>query len=185
MSAGPVIRTLTAEDLLGMPGAGRRELIEGVLHEMPPAGGDHGAVASEIGGLLREYRKAHGGRTFAAETGFLLGRQPDTVRAPDAAYVTAEHARRVGSSPGYWPGAPDLAVEVVSARDADMHEKALSWLGAGCRVVLVVDPGTGRVTRYRTPSDVVVLSGEQPVDCAPAMPGFAPAAGSLSRSALA
>jgi Uma2 family endonuclease len=181
MASAPLTRLLTAEDLLAMPGDGRRELVEGVLHEMPPAGGDHGALASEIDGLLREYRQAEGGRTFAAETGFVLGRDPYTIRAPDAAYVTEEGARRVGSSPGYWPGAPDLAVEVVSPSDTytRLHEKALAWLAAGAGVVLVVDPAARHVTRYRAADDVVVLADEQAVDCAPAMPGFTPPAAAL------
>jgi Uma2 family endonuclease len=181
MASPPVTRLLTAQELLEMPGDGRRELIEGVLHEMPPAGGDHGSVASEIDRLLGEYRLVHGGRTFAAETGFLLSGDPDTVRAPDAAYLIEEHARRVGRSPGYWPGAPDLAVEVVSSSDSftSVHEKALAWLAAGASVVLVVDPAARHVTRYRAPDDVVVLADDQPVDCAPAMPGFAPLAAAL------
>jgi len=95
--------------------------------------------------------------------------------------VRDEHARRVGSSPGYWPAAPDLAVEVVSPSDAftEVHEKALARLAAGCAVVLVVDPAARHVTRYRAPDDVVVFAAEQAVDCAPAMPGFAPPGAAL------
>lgn len=181
MSPQPVSRTLTtAEDLLAM-GEGRRELIEGVVSETEPASGDHGRVAWEIGGLLRDYAREHGGVGFAAETGFRLGSDPDTVRAPDAAYVTAEHASRVGRSPGYWPGAPDLVAEVVSPRDSfsAVHSKALTWLAAGARVVLVCDPQEQTVTRYRAADDVTVHTGSEPVDCAPAIPGFAPAAAEL------
>jgi Uma2 family endonuclease len=58
------------------------------------------------------------GAVYAAETGFLLGRDPDTVRAPDAAFVRRERVEEVGETEGYWPGAPDLAVEVVSPGDA-------------------------------------------------------------------
>jgi Uma2 family endonuclease len=181
MSSASLTRPVTAEELLVMQGEGRRELIEGVVREMPPAGGDHGTIAGEIGGLLREYRRAHGGRIFGAETGFMLARSPDTVRAPDAAYVSEDHAKRVGASPGYWPGAPDLAVEVVSPSDTytEVHVNALAWLAGGASVVLVVDPAARQVTRYRAADDLVVLAGEQPVDCAPAMPGFAPPAEAL------
>lgn len=83
-----------------MQGSGRRELIEGVLYEKPPASGDHGRVAVRVGRLLDAYAEEVDGAAFGAETGFRLGSQPDTVRAPDAAYVTPEHAARVGSSPG-------------------------------------------------------------------------------------
>ncbi len=169
---------MTAEELLGV--RGRCELLEGVLREMNPAGALPGMIAAEIVALLREYRLVHGGRIFAAETGFLLARNPDTVRAPDAAYVTSEHAERVGSPAGYWPGAPDLAAEVVSPGDSytEVHEKALGWLAGGAAVVLVVDAAPGHVTRYRSVEDMVLAAG-QSVDCDPAMPGFRPLASSL------
>ena len=160
-----------------LPGEGRRELIDGVLCEMEPAGAHHGEIANEIGALLRQYRIEHGGRAFGAETGFLLSSNPDTVRAPDAAFVSAERSAAAGVVKGYWPGAPDLAVEVVSPSDAytAVHEKALAWLAAGCQVVLVVDPAAGHVTRYRAADDVTVHAGDDAVDCARAMPGFTPA----------
>src|SRR5947209_8617935 len=172
---------MTADELLTLPGDGRRELVEGVLHEMGPAGGDHGAAASEVGALLHEYRRRHGGRSFAAETGFVLARNPDTVRAPDAAYVGPDRARTVGRSPGFWPGPPDLAAEVVSPGDtfSAVHEKAIAWISAGCKVVLVIDPSAGRVTRYRAADDVTIFAGAQRVECAPAMPGFMPTADEL------
>src|SRR6188472_1638802 len=126
---------LTAEQLLRLPDDDRRlELIEGELHEIPPAGAEHGTVAFHIAALLESHITAHQlGRGFAAETGFLLARDPDAVRAPDAAFVSREHAERVGRVLGYWPGAPYLAVEVVSPGDAysGLHDKAPGWLAAG------------------------------------------------------
>lgn len=162
-------------------GDGRRELIEGVVHEMEPTGGEHGQIAARVSTLIDLYAHEHGGVAFAAETGFRLASDPDTVRAPDAAYVNAVDAERVGRTRAYWPGAPDLAAEVVSPRDrsTEVHAKALAWLAAGAAVVLVCDPQAATVTRYRAATDVTVHSGEQPVDCAPAMPGFAPTADAL------
>lgn len=179
MASASTSTTLTADELLAV--SGRCELLEGVLRMMNPAGALHGMIALEIGGLLREYRAVNGGRVFAAETGFVLARGPDTVRAPDAAYITPAHAERAGIPAGYWPGAPDLAVEVVSPGDTytEVHEKALGWLGGGAAVVLVVDPDAKHVTRYRSSDDVVVLADEQLVDCDPAMPGFRPSVAAL------
>jgi Uma2 family endonuclease len=176
-------RAPTAEELLQLPDDDRRlELIEGELREMPPAGAEHGTVAFHIAALLQRHIAAHNaGRGFAAETGFLLARNPDTVRAPDAAFVSRERAERVGRVLGYWPGAPDLAVEVVSPGDAysELHDKALAWLAAGTQLVLVADPATRRVTLYRSPANVTVLEGDQPVDCAPTLAGFAASASAL------
>jgi Uma2 family endonuclease len=71
--------------------------------------------------------------------------------------------------------------EVVSPADAytELHDKALAWLAAGTHLMLVADPATRRVTLYRSPADVTVLEGDQPVDCTPTLPGFAPPARAL------
>jgi Uma2 family endonuclease len=85
---------MTAEELMLLPDRGvRYELVAGELHELPPAGGDHGYVTLEAGYRLRDFLQQHaevGGGLFAAETGFRLSRAPDTVRAPDVAYVATE-----------------------------------------------------------------------------------------------
>jgi Uma2 family endonuclease len=111
-----------------------------------PAGADHGRIAIEVGYRLAAFVKSKGlGTVFAAETGFLLSRDPDTVRAPDVAFV---RKGRVATPPrGYYPGAPDLAVEVVSPddRSGEVEGKVEDWLGAGTRAVWVVDPASRTV----------------------------------------
>jgi Uma2 family endonuclease len=175
-------RPVTAEELLRLPrGEKRYELIEGELREMTPAGFDHGAVAGEISALLHRHVTERGLGRAVVETGFLLSRNPDTVRAPDAAFVSRERLERTGSTPGYWPGAPDLAVEVVSPHDtySEVAGKALRWLEAGCRLVLVADPSSRRVTLYRPGREATTLDGDQPVDCSAVVAGFAPPARGL------
>src|ERR1044071_5488144 len=108
---------MTADELVRLPGNGmRRELIAGELHELPPAGGEHGYVGASALGELRSFVKQHpeiGGGVFTAKTGFRLTRNPDTVRAPDVAYVGPDRLdeARVRSFPEM---APDFVVEVVS-----------------------------------------------------------------------
>ena len=77
-------KLLTAEEMFRLSTSGRRyELVKGELYEMPPAGARRGDVAMEIGALLRVHVRANQlGRVFAAETGFIVRRDPDTVRAP-------------------------------------------------------------------------------------------------------
>jgi Uma2 family endonuclease len=90
----------------------RQELIRGSLREMEPAGGHHGRVAMSIGRLLANHVAAHEpGFTFAAETGFQLEWDPDTVRAPDAAFVARRADEPEAPEPGFWRGPPDLAIE--------------------------------------------------------------------------
>ena len=171
-------KPITAEELLNMPDDGtRRELVGGELREMAPAGNRHGYVAGELFGELRNHVKANGlGRTYTAETGFKTSSDPDTVRAPDAAFVSQARLERMGDVPGYWPGAPDLVVEVVSPNDkhSEVLDKALAWLDAGCRMVLVAHPERRVVTVYRSREDIRILTAEagDVVDGADVVPGW-------------
>src|SRR6185312_5843597 len=109
----------TAEQLLRMPsGRWRYELVRGELRVMEPAGIEHGRVASVAGALLFEHvRKTGSGIVLAAETGYFLGSEPDTVRAPDASFISQERYDQFGPTTKYWPGAPDFAIEVLSPED--------------------------------------------------------------------
>ncbi len=155
---------VTAEQLLRRSGDDRRyELVKGELREMAPAGSEHGAIAFNLGRLLGNHVVQGGlGQVYAAETGFKITSNPDTVRAPDVAFVARERVDAAGKVTGYWPGAPDLAVEVISPNDihTEVVEKSLSWLEAGCRAVLVVDPGQRTVTVYRSLEDIRILRAE-------------------------
>jgi len=167
---------MTAEELLGMPDDGNRyELIEGKLIVNSPAGGEHGQIAAQIAGLLWTHVSANRlGRILVAEPGFLLARDPDTVRAPDVAFVSKERLEKLADRRGYLELAPDLAVEVVSPTDTftAVQQKAQAWLAAGTRMVLVVDPETRRVHVYQPAGTVAVLGTDDELDAADAVPGW-------------
>jgi Uma2 family endonuclease len=170
-------RFVTADELLEMPDDGfRYELVRGELKRMAPAGDEHGYLAGELFAGLRNYVKAKKlGRVYAVETGFKLSSNPDTVRAADVAFVSNE---RLGKKPGLVKGyravAPDLIVEVVSPHDrhSKVMEKVSAWLGAGTRMVMVVDPDRRTVTVYRSLQDIHVLSEEDVIDGADVVPGW-------------
>src|SRR2546426_628725 len=137
--------SVTADELLALPtGMGKRyELIAGELRTMSPAGWRHGEIIANVSELLGVFiRKTNLGRRFGAETGFLLRRDPDTVRAPDFAFIANEHLPKAKPKEAFWPGAPDLAVEVLSPGDTsgEVSEKIEEWLTAGCKAVWVIDP---------------------------------------------
>jgi Uma2 family endonuclease len=143
-----------------MPSDGNRyELFEGELRMMSPAGGRHGRIALKLGRRLGDHVEQHNlGETFAAETGFLLKENPDTVRAPDVAFVTHTRLGERANDPGYLPIAPDLVAEVISPSDrsSDVEEKVLDWLTAGVLAVLVVDPQTKSIRHYRSADEIKV-----------------------------
>src|SRR4051794_11150479 len=113
-------RIYTADDLERLPDDGwRYELVRGELRKTPLAGYEHGRIGGTVTGGLGYYIVQHKlGVVYSAGTGFLLARNPDTVRAPDMAFVTQERANAPTSKEGFWPGAPDLAVEVISPGDS-------------------------------------------------------------------
>jgi len=165
----------TAEDLWNLPDDGmRHELVEGQLRTMTPAGAEHGRVAMTAGRLLSVHvHTTETGATFGAETGFVLASDPDTVRAPDAAFVTAAHADAVGRTIRFWPGPPDFAVEVVSPGDSfsEVESKATGWVAAGATAILVLDPARGTATVYRASGDVRVFTDGE-LDLSDAVPGW-------------
>jgi len=122
-----VVQSITAVELLNMPDDGfRYELIRGELKKMPPPGHVHGRVAMKFGWRLAQHVETKNlGNVYAAETGFLLETDPDTVRAPDCAFVSRDRLAAIGDVEGYLPGAPDLAVEVISPGDTytEVEEK--------------------------------------------------------------
>ena len=144
-------RLFTADELLDMPADGwRYELVRGELRKMPFAGVKEGAVSTNMGASLYVFVSAHDlGTVYAAGTGFILARNPDTVLAPDASFVRSD---RDVDTDGYYPGPPDLAVEVISPNDrfTDVEEKTAEWLRAGVRAAIVVDPRRRSVKVHRS-----------------------------------
>ena len=112
------IQPLTAEALLAMSSTlGRAELLDGELIRMSPAGFEHGSITLKLAWPIARHVEEHQlGIVCAAETGFLLKRNPDTVRAPDLAFVSQARVEQVGSVKGYWPGCPGRCFRMRSSR---------------------------------------------------------------------
>ena len=180
MNQPPQMRTrktsFTAEELIRLPrGKCRYELVKGELFEMPPAGGRHGSVAMRIGILLGAHVMENQlGETFAAETGYILRRDPDTVRAPDASFIARDRLPPEELPAGYFDIMPDLAVEVLSPNDRldEVRAKVADWLQAGVRLVWVIDPATRSAVVYRSASDGQELTEGESLDGADVIPGF-------------
>jgi Uma2 family endonuclease len=161
----------------------RTELVRGMLIIREPAGYQHGDVAAQLMLAIGNYVEAHGlGRVFAAETGFTLERGPDTVRAPDVAFIS--NTRLPDPPPrGFAEMAPDLAVEVLSPGDTvrEVAEKVADWLTAGARLVWVVDPIRTNARVYRADGTESLLGETDALDGDDVLPGFNCAIGPLLR----
>ena len=171
-----VTTLVTAEQLLRMPEYRfGYELIAGELRKMTPANRKHCIVAGRLHSLLGPYVYQHKlGETLIAEPGFLLARDPDTVRVPDVAFIRSERVRAAEDKEGFCTGAPDLAVEVLSPgdRQKEVSEKVKVWLDAGARMVWVVNPARRTVTVYRSATDIKALTEKDELDGQDVVPGF-------------
>ena len=167
---------MTADELLKLPrGQWRYELVEGELRQVSPAGYDHGKIAARLTAVLGQYVEEHElGDICTAETGFKLKSAPDTVRAPDVAFIGQARVAEVSSARGYGHGAPDLAVEVISPNDkvSEVEEKVAEWLSAGAKQVWVVSPKLRTVTVYRSLTDIKTLTENDTLDGGQLVPGF-------------
>ena len=126
-----------------------------------------------IGSSLVAHVKANGlGKVYAAETGFQL--ESDHVRAPDAAFVRRERAEAVRGTSGFFPGPPDVAVEVISPTDryTEVEEKVADWLGTGALAVIVIDPRRRTVKVHRSPADATPLTASDVLELNDAIPGW-------------
>jgi Uma2 family endonuclease len=165
----------TAADLERLHGSGTRaELVRGRLVVREPAGFRHGAVAAALAAKLTQFVNERSlGGVVAAETGFKLAENPDTVRAPDIAFVCAERVPRPLPT-GYAEVAPDLAVEVLSPTDraGDVLAKVADWLSAGSRLVWVID-AERRVARvYRADGTEALIDFDGVLGGEGVVPGF-------------
>ncbi len=161
----------TAKQLLRAQDIGPCELVRGELRMMIPAGYEHSRIAMRLGNHLANHVLEHGLGEVATEPGFVLARSPDTVRAPDMAFVRAERDVRTD---GYFEGAPDLVIEVLSPDDRPgyVREKVAEWLEAGAGAVWVVDPRARTVVLHESNREPSVLREADTLHGGELVPGF-------------
>ncbi len=167
---------LTADDLLRLYSEGiRGELIRGMFHKTAAAGLEHGAIAINLGSMMRAVvRPARLGRVVGSDSGIRLERDPDTVREPDLAFISAERLPLDIRVRGYSEIAPDLVVEIIAPGDrpAAVHDKARMWLRYGVRLALLVDPDTRTVTTLPADGPPRTLGEDDTLDGGDVLPGF-------------
>jgi len=167
---------MSATDLSLIPDDGfRYELVRGELRKKAPASYDLGRYAGNVASNLGPYVKANKlGVICIADTGFLISSNPDTVRAPDLAFISQSRIDEIGKVKSFFPGPPNLAVEVISPSDtySEVQEKVFDWLEAGARMVIVVDPRKRAVTVYRSFTEITVLTENDVLDGGDVVPGW-------------
>jgi Uma2 family endonuclease len=154
----------------------RYDLIEGELYRMSPASPKHGAVVQRFSTSLGIYLRANPiGEAYGAESGFRLARDPDTVLAPDAAFVRTEKIPPDDQQDGFWDVVPDLVVEVISPSDTVRYlvDKVAAYLEAGVSVVLTIDPKRFTVSAHTQDGIARTLQVGDVLELPDILPGFA------------
>jgi Uma2 family endonuclease len=152
----------------------RHELVEGAIVEMSRPKPRHGRVAVRLICLIDSHVEAQQLGDVFTEAGFILARNPDTVRGPDIAFVAAERGLQESDLDEYIDGAPDLAVEIVSPNDnaVDLRELIDLYFTAGARLVWVVYPMFRTIEVYRSDNSATVLRADDELDGETVLAGF-------------
>lgn len=164
----------TDEELMALPKDGyKRELLQGEI-VMSPAGSEHGIIAVAVCAELRAHARRHRlGAVFDSSTGFRL--TPDDLLSPDAAFVSRARLVSLQRIPrGFFPGAPDLVVEVLSPSDTleYVHEKMAGYFAHGCRLAWAINPIERNALVYRTSEAERLLRVTDVLDGDDVLPGF-------------
>ena len=148
------------------------ELVAGQVIELTPPGFRHGVIVGGMVQRLREHVMRQRLGLVTNEAGFILSKEPPTVRAPDVAIVLSE--RLPSPIPTrFFPGPPDLAVEVLSPDDhpSEMAARIADFLRAGCRAVWVIDPEAETLTVH-TEQGAARYGAHETLEGPPPLPGF-------------
>jgi Uma2 family endonuclease len=179
MTAPRPTTLMKAEDLLSLPDdASQYELVNGELVVMPASSRRHSLIGQRIAWKLAEFVDQHGlGDVYGADAGFVLHRNPDTVRSPDAAFVERSRVLPLADDPDadlFLELAPDLAVEVISPSNSipEITAKAAEYIDAGSREVWIVNPRTETVTVRSPRGTAQVLRRGDVIDGGELLPGF-------------
>jgi len=167
-------RLVTADELERMPDDDfRYELVRGRLIRMSPVSPSHGRITMALGARLWQHVTTRGLGEVWTEVGFRLASSPDTVRAPDVSFVSANRLPRADAR-GFYRGAPDLAIEVLSPDETsgEVQDKVREYLAAGTRQVVVVDPEGRGATVHGPHADSLALTLDDTLDLDLVVPGF-------------
>lgn len=152
------------------------ELVRGDLMMMSPASPVQGRYAERLSRALGQYVEDHDlGEVYTAEPGFVLQPEPEVIiRAPDVAFVAKARIPPPDQQAGFWPLAPDLAVEVISPSETAeaVQTKVTDYLAAGTRLVWLVYPTSRVVLVYQSPTHIRQLGIDDTLEGGDVLPGF-------------
>ena len=156
---------------------GRYELVQGEVVILSPVNDEHSGIAINIGTAFNNYSRRYGFGQAGMEAGYMLLTGPDTVRGPDVSFRLVPRSER-RQSVGFLPGAPDIAVEVVSPSNtaATVARKVAEYLDAGAQRVWIAYPATRTASRcaviHHPDGTATTYTGDDVITDEELLPGF-------------
>jgi Uma2 family endonuclease len=142
---------------------------------MSPTSFEPSNIAARILVKIGSYADALGlGEVTGADGGYALEGDPDTVLAPDVAFVRADRLPSPEERNHFPTMAPDLVVEVLSPTDRvrAVNKKIELYLASGVQLVWVFNPRRQTVTIRRPDQPARVLRVGAMLDGEDILPGF-------------
>ena len=165
---------ITGEELFRRGDLEHTELVKGEIVYMSPAGHLHGYIEGRFYRALEAFVTQHQlGRVLVGEVGIYTGRNPDTVRGADVAFISHERMAQVKSK-SYLDVAPELIVEVLSPDDSwsKVMDKLEEYFSIGVLVVWVADPRKQQVYIYQSLTEVQRFTAAESLPGGQILPGF-------------
>jgi Uma2 family endonuclease len=166
---------VTAEEFARIPDDDHRyELVDGRVIRMSPPGSRHALLITRLAVVLTQHVEPNDLGLVLSSGGFKLRTGPDTVREPDVAFVRRDRIPAGGVPAGFWPGPPDLAIEIRSPgdRSSAIQAKVAEYLARGVRLVWVIDAQRQQVKSYRPDAPPAVHGIDDILDAPDVVPGF-------------
>lgn len=170
-------KLITAEEFGRMPNpadGALQELVRGEIVTMPPPKGRHGFCCSKADRRVENFVDDHNlGTVVCNDTGFIMERDPDTVRGPDISFWSRQRLPVLPEE--YIEIPPDLAIEVISPSDvfSQVQRRVREFLASGVRLVWLIDPANRTVTVYRKGEPVQEFEESDTLTGEEVLPGFA------------
>jgi Uma2 family endonuclease len=168
-------KALTDEQFMALPEDDNLyEYVNGELIVVANSGVEHGYLALTLGYFLTGFVRSHRlGVTCDSSTAFKM--KTGNKRSPDLAFIAKERLQGLKRLPkGFFEGAPDLAVEIISPNNtfAEIHNKLVEYFDNGTRLVWVILPDEECVLVYHQPKPSKLLQVEDNLDGEAVITGF-------------
>jgi Uma2 family endonuclease len=167
----------TEADLQALPEEGfLHEVVDGELVMSPKNDFYHGHICARLSAALYAFAvERRLGVVLDSSTGFWMENR--NCRAPDISFITKDRLVRLGFEPStrkFFPGAPDLAVEILSPNNTrtEIDGRLQDFFTSGAQIAWIIDPDAKRTEICRAIDKRTLVGVGGFLEAEPLLPGF-------------